>query len=31
MKAMANGKEITLNKDKSLLNHSGKAFSQEGV
>lgn len=31
MKAMGNGKEIKLNKDKSLLSHSGKAFNQEGV
>lgn len=28
---MSSGKEIKLNEDKGLLNHSGKAFSQEGV
>ena len=31
MKAVGNGKEIKLNKDKSLLSHSAKAFNQEGV
>lgn len=31
MKAVGNGKEIKLNKDKSCLNYSGKAFNQEGV
>lgn len=31
MKAVGNGKEIKLNKDKSCLNYSGKAFNQDGV
>lgn len=31
MEIVGNGKESKLNKDRSLLNYSGKAFNQERV